>query len=76
MLACQRSDFRIVFGRSGNDDIIRMLLSSGGRSSIGDTNRRSLTPLGEAIISGHAKSATLLLNEVRGTGMRLVGGTG
>ena len=50
--------------RNGHDDIIKLLLNSGGRSSVGDTNRRSLTPLGEALISGHADSAALLINEV------------
>ena len=50
--------------RNGNNDIIRLLLNSGGKSSVSDTNRRSLTPLGEALVSGHTESASLLINEV------------
>lgn len=52
--------------RKGDNDIIRLLLDSGGRSTLVDTNRRSLTPLGEALVNGHVDSASLLIQQVSG----------
>ncbi|KAK9794006.1 hypothetical protein WJX73_006428 [Symbiochloris irregularis] len=52
-----------IAARNGNDDIIKMLLGCGGKSCMSDTNRRALTPLGEALINGHVDSAELLYKQ-------------
>ena len=50
--------------RKGSEDIVGRLLNTGAKSSVGDTNRRALTPLAEAIINGHVRAAEVLIDQV------------
>ena len=51
--------------RKGQSSALEMILEHGGKASLKDVNKRGLTALGEAILTGHVKIASILLKARR-----------
>jgi ankyrin repeat protein len=57
--------------RKGHGQIVSLVLEHGGKALLKDINKRGLTPLGEAIVAGHAGVADQLI-EVKGLSAELL----